>query len=67
MGDLLEWSTQIGPYPDDEVTADEIVELALIAALMYLPPRQRAAFVLRDVDGWTPRRSPTPSGWRCRR
>ncbi|MDG4809328.1 sigma factor-like helix-turn-helix DNA-binding protein [Micromonospora sp. WMMD1120] len=26
----------------------------MIAALMYLPPRQRAAFVLRDVHGWTP-------------
>jgi RNA polymerase sigma-70 factor (ECF subfamily) len=54
VGDLLEWSTQVGPYPDDEVLADEIVELALIAALMHLPPRQRAAFVLRDVDGLTP-------------
>ena len=40
--------------PDDDVAADEMVELALIAALMHLPPRQRAAFVLRDVDGWTP-------------
>ncbi|MBO3086081.1 RNA polymerase subunit sigma-70 [Cellulomonas fengjieae] len=54
VGDVLEWSTQVGPYPDDEVAADELVELALIAALMHLPPRQRAAFVLRDVDGWTP-------------
>jgi RNA polymerase sigma-70 factor (ECF subfamily) len=61
-GDPLEWSTDIGPYPDalladdpqSGVAADEIVELALIAALMYLPPRQRAAFVLRDVCGWTP-------------
>lgn len=61
-GDPLEWSTDIGPYPDallgDDpqagVEATEIVELALIAALMYLPPRQRSAFVLRDVYGWTP-------------
>jgi RNA polymerase sigma-70 factor (TIGR02960 family) len=62
VGDLLEWSTPIGPYPDEllgedvesDLGAREMVELALIAALMYLPPRQRAAFVLRDVNGWTP-------------
>lgn len=62
VGDILEWSTPIGPYPDDllgedvesDLGAREMVELALIAALMYLPPRQRAAFVLRDVNGWTP-------------
>ena len=61
-GDILEWSTQIGPYPDQLLDTDpaseladvEIVELALIAALMHLPSRQRAAFVLRDVSGWTP-------------
>ncbi len=61
-GDLLESSTEIGPYPDALVNADpqqtlaagEMVELALIVALMHLPPRQRAAFVLRDVSGWTP-------------
>jgi RNA polymerase sigma factor (sigma-70 family) len=55
-GDSLEWSTQIGPYPDDpaaSIEAGEVVELALIAALTHLPPRQRAAFVLRDVSGWT--------------
>ncbi|TDD21012.1 sigma-70 family RNA polymerase sigma factor [Kribbella turkmenica] len=62
VGDPMEWSTDLGPYPDslldDEPPADlaarETVELALIAALMYLPPRQRAAFVLRDISGWTP-------------
>jgi RNA polymerase sigma-70 factor (TIGR02960 family) len=60
--DILESSTEIGPYPDALVDSDpqshhadiEVVELALIAALMHLPPRQRAAFVLRDVSGWTP-------------
>ncbi|HEY2674727.1 MAG TPA: RNA polymerase subunit sigma-70 [Rugosimonospora sp.] len=61
-GDPLEWSTELGPYPDALLTdpqtglaARETVELALIAALMYLPARQRAAFVLGDVYGWTPR------------
>ncbi|MBP1784971.1 RNA polymerase subunit sigma-70 [Micromonospora chalcea] len=61
-GDPLEWSTELGPYPDALLADDaqaglaarETVELAVIAALMYLPPRQRAAFVLRDVHGWTP-------------
>src|SRR4051794_22676 len=62
-GDPLEWSAGLGPYPDAllsddpqrDYVANETVELALIAALMYLPPRQRAAFVLRDISGWTPR------------
>jgi RNA polymerase sigma-70 factor (ECF subfamily) len=58
VGDIFEWSTAIGPYPDEGFESDpgaaEMVELALIAALMLLPPRQRAAFVLRDVNGWTP-------------
>jgi RNA polymerase sigma-70 factor (ECF subfamily) len=61
-GDPLEWSTELGPYPDallaeepqSGVAAGETIELALIAALMFLPARQRAAFVLRDVHGWTP-------------
>jgi RNA polymerase sigma-70 factor (ECF subfamily) len=62
VGDVFEWCAALGPYPDalldrdpaGRVAADETVELGLIAALMYLPPRQRAAFVLRDVYGWTP-------------
>ena len=61
-GDVFEWDTQLGPYPDvphaDDPQADlasaELVDLALIAALRYLPPRQRVAFLLRDVHGWTP-------------
>jgi len=61
-GDPLEWCTELGPYPDALLADDpqtglaeqETVELALLAALMYLPPRQRSAFVLRDVYGWTP-------------
>ncbi|GAB3970423.1 RNA polymerase subunit sigma-70 [Plantactinospora veratri] len=61
-GDIFEWDTRIGPYPDAllggepvaDLAAAELVELALIAALMHLPPRQRAAFILRDIHGWTP-------------
>jgi RNA polymerase sigma-70 factor, ECF subfamily len=61
-GDIFEWDTQLGPYPDRllgddpqaELAAAELVELALIAALMYLPARQRVAFLLRDLHGWTP-------------
>lgn len=60
-GDPMEWSTDLGPYPDALLTDDpqdaagarELVELAFIAALMYLPPRQRVAFVLREVSGWS--------------
>jgi RNA polymerase sigma factor (sigma-70 family) len=56
VGDILEWSTGLGPYPDPsaDFASRETVELALIAALMYLPDRQRAAFILRDAYGWTP-------------
>lgn len=60
-GDALEWSTELGPYPQQPgidpasgALANETVELALIAALMHLPPRQRAVFVLSEVSGWTP-------------
>ena len=38
--------------PAAVVTARASTRLALIAALQYLPPRQRAALILRDVLGW---------------
>jgi RNA polymerase sigma-70 factor (TIGR02960 family) len=54
------------PYPDrlldevapsdqqpDAVAVDrETIELAFLAAMQLLPPRQRAAFIVRDVLGW---------------
>jgi RNA polymerase sigma-70 factor (ECF subfamily) len=45
----------ISPGPADPatiVTARATTRLALIAALQYLPPRQRAVLILRDVLGW---------------
>jgi RNA polymerase sigma-70 factor (ECF subfamily) len=54
------------PYPDrllDEIASSddepeavvverETIKLAFLAALQVLPPRQRAALILRDVLGW---------------
>ena len=54
------------PYPDlllDELPAEsdepgaviverETIELAFLAAMQLLPPRQRAALILRDILGW---------------
>ncbi|MFH8799509.1 RNA polymerase subunit sigma-70 [Streptomyces sp. NPDC017936] len=50
--------TWLQPYPDDEVPGPApaagpyaSLELPLLVALQHLPPRQRAALVLRDVLG----------------
>ncbi|WCH92902.1 RNA polymerase subunit sigma-70 [Streptomyces moderatus] len=39
--------------PDDEAVASETLELVFLTAIQQLPPRQRAAVILRDVAGWT--------------
>jgi RNA polymerase sigma-70 factor (ECF subfamily) len=62
-GNDIAW---LEPYPDSEIervaddaptpearyTSREGVQLAFVAAIQLLPPRQRAAILLCDVIGW---------------
>jgi RNA polymerase sigma-70 factor (ECF subfamily) len=50
---LLEGIAPSEDEPEAAVVAKETIELAFLAAIQYLPPRQRAVVILRDVLGWS--------------
>jgi RNA polymerase sigma-70 factor (ECF subfamily) len=49
---LLDEAAPSDDQPDALIVERETIELAFLAALQVLPPRQRATLIARDVLGW---------------
>ena len=49
----LEGIADDAPNPEARYTSREAVQLAFVAVIQQLPPRQRAALLLCDVMGWS--------------
>jgi RNA polymerase sigma-70 factor (ECF subfamily) len=50
--ELLDEVAPTNQQPDAVIVERETIELAFLAAMQLLPPRQRAALIARDVLGW---------------